>query len=482
MIDSYRTRVQDCNALKRWGSPQRVLQVAALACLILLSVWRPYQSGFSMTILDEVADVEPKTKMEAETKAYSTSGVVTDAEPESEIDSLTGSNENVADAQQKTKTEVETKAFSPSPVPPASDDSDSSQGTLVTTLASNDGINNDDHYHIPPRPSLTLDRVVTVALVVPETSSPTGVRGEDTRVPSVVTYAEPESEKPKWKCCVDPSLVDFQGHPDPMTVVSKSHSSYACPEKPSNFSWYFSSPDPLASTKSLDEEKWKNKKLLFVGGSTTRQMQEQLKWEMPEVSRQAAFSFDSFLFEVPGRSWNSGPFDASHSVDLRYLSPNLQEGLSLGYDFIILNVGVWWDFNFIGRVIDTNGTSWAVDSSKGKEWNILNATNSSSLQPPSVLFSFLMERAFRMMLEIKSPNTTLVWRSETKTDCPPGHGHRGSVANVLKSLDIPVLNISEATCSYGMQELDDSTKVGPHLCFPSVALRHWLLKFQDQFL
>jgi hypothetical protein len=264
--------------------------------------------------------------------------------------------------------------------------------------------------------------------------------------------------------------------------VENSKHSYGCPEKPSNFSWYFSSGDPTASTKSLDKEKWKNKKIFFVGGSTTRQMQEQLKWEMPEVSRQASFSFDNFLFELQGR-WESG-YDASHSVDLRNLAPDLHKGLSSGYDFIILNVGIWWDTNFIGRVIDTNGTSWAVDSTKGKDWNILNATNSPSLQPPSVLFSSLMERAFRMMLEIKSPNTTLVWRSETKTDCPPGHGHRGSVTNVLKSLDIPVLNISEATCSYSMQELDGerSAKLGPHLCFPSVALRHWLLKFQDQFL
>jgi hypothetical protein len=432
-----------------------------MAYLLLLSVWCSYRSDFSMArlILDKLADPEPET----------------------EIDNLTASNEKVADAQPKTKTEAERKAFSIPLAPPlASDDSDSNQGTLVATRAINDGRNNaEDHNHTASTRSATLDHVVTAAPFVPETFSPTA-GGADIRVHSVVTDAEPETEKPKWKCCVDSSLVDFQGHPDPKSVVESPRHLYACPEKPSNFSWYFSSGDPTASRKSLDKEKWKNKKFLFVGGSTTRQMQEQLKWEIPEVSKQASFTFDTFLFKHVPRG-GCCRYDASHSVDLRYLAPNLESSLAKGYDFIILNVGTWWDSNSIGRLIDTNGTSWAVNSTKLKDWNIINANN-SSLQPPSVLFAPLMERAFRMMLKIKSPNTTLVWRSETKTDCPPGRGHRGSMANVLKSLDISVLNISEAICSYSMQELDDSAKLGPHLCFPSVGLRHWLLKFQDQFL
>jgi hypothetical protein len=95
------------------------------------------------------------------------------------------------------------------------------------------------------------------------------------------------------------------------------------------------------------------------------------------------------------------------------------------------------------------------------------------------------------MNEIKHPTTQLVWRSESKSDFPsPDNQHCSvqpsfrslTIGPVLERLNIPVLNISEATCQCNLQQLDGSRKIGPHLCFPSPVLRHWLQVFQEQFL
>ena len=296
-----------------------------------------------------------------------------------------------------------------------------------------------------------------------------------------------------WKCCVDP----FVANPirTQLNLSTLKSIRYPCPSNPSNFSWFYSSPTkPQLERRSLAPMKWRNKTFLFVGGSTTRQMWEQLLWEMPMIGDATSFVFDQFLFkhfEHQTRCYNR-----SHGLDLRTLAPRLIDGLKT-VDYVIFNVATWWPSLSIGYVIDENGVHWSVDGGRG-EWHVLNETPSvssgggghdsntssdiSSPQPPTVSFAALMERAIRMMLAEKSSRTKIIWRSEGHTDCPPNTSFRRSILPVLEKFDIPVLNISKAACSYMSQGLDDSFKMGPHLCFPSVALRYWLLSFQEQFL
>lgn len=99
----------------------------------------------------------------------------------------------------------------------------------------------------------------------------------------------------EWTCCVKTEEVnDLHNHPDPDQVQDIGH-NYECPENPSNFSWYYAS-SKNSKPKALNREQWKKKSLLFVGGSTTRQMAEQYRWEMPSASKQSKFVFAQFLF------------------------------------------------------------------------------------------------------------------------------------------------------------------------------------------
>jgi len=173
----------------------------------------------------------------------------------------------------------------------------------------------------------------------------------------------------------------------------------------------------------------------------------------------------------------------SHILDLRKLHPYLVSNMTAGPDFVIFNVGTWWSSKAIGHVIDEHGKMWSIDAkSENDEWYIVNKTSTTD-PGPNVNFRKLMRKAIEMMLKIKHPRTTLVWRSEGTTDCPPGGSYRSAVARALHNTEIPILNISEATCNYleARHNIDKELK-GPHLCFPSVALRHWLIEFQEQFL
>lgn len=278
-----------------------------------------------------------------------------------------------------------------------------------------------------------------------------------------------------WKCCIDPEIVNpIPEHPAAELVQARD---YRC-ERKSNFSLFYEETEhdpPII----LNASKWKNRSILFAGGSTSRQMLEQLRWEMPQLINTTTIHHDMaarFLFLHRERSccwWNG-----SMTLDMRYLSPGIEKALDSGYQFIILNVGTWWSSNSIGSVIDENAMMWHVD---GRHWRILNSTNHTQL--PDVSFDTMMRNGLVKMLKRKKPNTTIVWRSETFTDCPPGSGERKGIEHVLKELHIPILNISEATCAYVALDIDDSRiRKYPHLCFPSVALRHWLQMFQNQFL
>jgi len=267
-----------------------------------------------------------------------------------------------------------------------------------------------------------------------------------------------------------------------MLVQDPSH-NYYCPENPANFSWFYSSrSDPNSVRSSLKSEKWTNRSIVFVGGSTSRQMAEQLKWEMPEAANTSArILISKFLFWHIKADGIETSYTRSHELDLRSLDLALIDHLKAAPDFVVFNVGTWWSTTAIGHVIDENGLRWQIGGLKTEESKIMNDT--ASHPQPNLKFAHLMESAIKMMLAVKSPNTTLVWRSESTTDCPPGQTYRGTISPVLKRLQVPVLNISEATCNYvNIREGYDKEHKGPHLCFPSVALRHWLLEFQEQFL
>jgi hypothetical protein len=147
----------------------------------------------------------------------------------------------------------------------------------------------------------------------------------------------------------------------------------------------------------------------------------------------------------------------------------------------------------VGTVIDEQGLRWSISGfssrmskwTKGQEWEIDNVTipllgsSQTAPSPPNVTFAAYIERVVKMMLRLQSPNTVLVYRSESHTDCNPvGSSYRGTGTEVLTKYNIPVLNISRAACLLDKAQRQQ----GVHVCFPSVGLRHWLLQFQRQFL
>jgi len=298
-----------------------------------------------------------------------------------------------------------------------------------------------------------------------------------------------------WKCCVPTYAANPTITNTSVASAAAVRIAYSCEKRPSNFSWYYGYSEPL------NVSKWMPTKIYFAGGSTTRQMREQLQWEMAPVKMPLKIGYDSrdsdrflFLHHQKGSAGYVGRW----ILDMRALSPSLVAALDADYHFIILNVGTWWPSNSIGKVIDSEGITWPLLGMKQKqgwvnltgndiEWQI-NKNQISQDQagagkiPPDVSFSNMMRRALLMIMKRKKPGTTIVWRSETKTDCPVGSNYRATISSVLKELDIHTLNISESTCQYAALDIDDSNLLGPHLCFPSVALRYWLQEFQRYFL
>jgi len=253
----------------------------------------------------------------------------------------------------------------------------------------------------------------------------------------------------QWKCCVDPLRINPLVHPNATDVQDKKH-NYGCPKNPSNFS--FSWP---AMRETLIPRRWKNKTIGFVGGSTTRQMFEQLMWEMPGTT-EATKTFEPFLFKQDDNGKGCCTYNRTHDIDLRVLAPAVVNALRSS-DYVIVNVGTWWSSTTVGFVTDENGLRWEVDGGRKqvKQWHILDANisainakilnppaplgNATSQKvkvptPPSVLFDHLMERALTMMQQVASPHTTIVWRSETHTDCPPGGTFRASLAPIAEAL------------------------------------------------
>jgi len=277
--------------------------------------------------------------------------------------------------------------------------------------------------------------------------------------------------RPSWQCC-DNSAATLnlsEGYD-----LQQMH--YECPEHPSNFSYYFKqAPEPSVVPimgNALDPKKWRDKRVSFIGGSVTRQMHEQLLWENVPLTW-SKYAAGHFLF---ARNMTNGAcckYDATHELDFRYLDPSVEAAL-LSSDVIVVNVASWWASNTIGYVTDVTGERFRVDSLRD-DYVVVNNTQSDTL---SFQFSALMEVALHLMLAKKRKGTTLVWRSESFSGCPSGD--RGAISEVLQRLGIPVINITEATCTY-VKAFPDQC-LGPHLCFPSVAIRHWLKSLENQVL
>jgi hypothetical protein len=304
-----------------------------------------------------------------------------------------------------------------------------------------------------------------------------------------------------WQCCVDPlSINPIATHPDPTKL---QRNNYACPKTPSNFSWYFGPPPADKNTSvapasianyALDKRKWEKASYTFLGGSTTRQMYEQLLWEMPEMESNdhSRYCEDRYMF----KHIKSGfPYNRSHTIDLRQEADCTKQALTKGgqarTNYVIFNIGPWWFLPVVGTVIDEQGLHWSITGgtnvTTNQEWEIDNITipllssgaKQTAPSPPNVTFAGHIERVVKMMLRLKSPNAVLVYRSESHTDCDPvGSSYRGRVTEVLTKHNIPVLNISRAACLLDKPK----SQHGVHSCFPSVGLRHWLLQFQRQFL
>jgi hypothetical protein len=200
-------------------------------------------------------------------------------------------------------------------------------------------------------------------------------------------------------------------------------------------------------------------------------MQEQLLFEGVPVSH-SNYAGGHFLFKRNNTNGACCKYDASHELDLRELDPSVEAALTSS-DIIVVNVATWWNSNTIGYVTDVTGERLRVRNT-GNDYAIADDTTNDTV---SFKFTDMMERALHMMLAKKLKGATLVWRSESFTGCP--HGDRGGISKVLQKLGIPILNITEATCKY--VEMFPDQKLGPHLCFPSVALRHWL-KSLEEFL
>jgi hypothetical protein len=238
----------------------------------------------------------------------------------------------------------------------------------------------------------------------------------------------------------------------------------------------------IIANYTLDKQKWGKASYTFVGGSTTRQMYEQLLWEMPEMksNKHSQYCGARYMFKNAFVGNGGFPFNWSHMIDLRQVAWCLKEALTkwqVRTNYVIFNIGVWWIGPMVGTVIDEQGLHWSIaDGPTWKdqkhEWKIGNVTTpllgskQTAPSPPNVTFAGYIERVVKMMLRLKSANTVLVYRSEAHTDCDPvGSSYCGRVTQVLTKFNIPVLNISRAACL-----LDKAQHVGVHLCFPSVGI------------
>ena len=196
----------------------------------------------------------------------------------------------------------------------------------------------------------------------------------------------------------------------------------------------------------------------------------------PKMGATAAYVGGHFLFKFASDEpdYVEGIIPQTpQPIDTTQLSPRLYSYLPYS-DFVIVNVATWWPTRSVGAVIDTDLHWIEVDSGPG-EWQTLNKNDSGR----AVDFGTLMERGLHLIKARLRKGAVLVWRMETLTDCE-GSSFRSSIVPVLKRMNIPILNVTEATCAYTQFQPNQTDNI--HLCFPSVALRNQLKTFEVQFL
>jgi len=277
--------------------------------------------------------------------------------------------------------------------------------------------------------------------------------------------------------------------------------------EPSNFSLCWTNKGFCTTEeRELNASKWRNISIAFVGGSVSRQAHEQLLLELPDVvdtspdlyrsearkasgaifksAASSAYVGGHFLFEFANNdpNFDSGIAEIRQPLNISQLSPRLRQVLP-HFDYVIVNVATWWTTGTVGSVVDVDSEVIEVDGGIYRdeegphfgEWQILN----ESLRGRAVDYATLMERGLHLISARLKKGAVLVWRSEALTDCS-ARSFRQSVVPVLRRMNIPVLNISEATCDY--LQVQPTQTDGTHLCFPSVALRNWLKMFETQFI
>jgi len=280
--------------------------------------------------------------------------------------------------------------------------------------------------------------------------------------------------------------------------------------EPSDFSLCWTNKGSCTTEeRELNESKWRNISITFIGGSVTRQAHEQLLHELPDIAdtspevyksgarkasgvvsnpkmaSSAAYVGAHFLFAFANDDPNFDTVLAGvrQPLDISQLNPRLRKVLPHS-DFVIVNVATWWTTRTVGSVIDVDSAVIEVDGGAYQdeegsecygEFRILN----QSLSSRAVDFATLVERGLHLILARLKKGAVLVWRSEALTDCD-AQSFRQSIVPVLHRMNVPILNITEATCEY--TKVQHNQTDGTHLCFPSVALRQWLKSFENQFL
>lgn len=204
----------------------------------------------------------------------------------------------------------------------------------------------------------------------------------------------------------------------------------------------------------------------------------------PKMASSAAYVGGHFLFEFVNDDPNfeTGTPGGRQPLDISQLNPRLRTVLPHS-DFVIVNVATRWTTNTVGSVIDVDSAVIEVDGGAYEdeegthhgEFRILNYSFSSR----AVDFATLVERGLHLIFARLKKGAVLVWRSEPLTDCD-AQSFRQSIVPVLHRMNVPILNITEATCEY--TKVQHNQTDGIHLCFQSVALRHTLKSFENQFL
>lgn len=311
-----------------------------------------------------------------------------------------------------------------------------------------------------------------------------------------------------WLCCFNETkniprgeFLHSESRSATLEMIQDPGHVYSCDDRgmhrPGNSSYFyspFSRPniDPPIVQPSL----FQGKSIAIVGGSTSRQMLEQFAWEgiclTAKSNCTVEYSKDRFLFNIePSRYTN---YKEMCTLDVRKLAKNVEQFLKRPnpVDYLIFNVATWWPARTIGYVIDTEGVKRKIHS-RSPEWSYDTEHNSSNFdihQNMSLAFVDMMERALHLMVRMKGPRTTLVWRSESFSDCTPfiGSSPRGIIQELITkkfinvdNRGVSILNISKATCDF-VREFPHQKYDNVQLCFPSSALRNWIIEFQESFL